>query len=49
VTVVTASHGTFTNDGYFRRLANPELSLVVLMGVAARSSIARNSSRRALG
>jgi uroporphyrin-III C-methyltransferase len=28
------------DDGYFRRLANPELSLVVLMGVGARSSIA---------
>jgi siroheme synthase len=28
------------DDGYFRRLANPELSLVILMGVAARGSIA---------
>lgn len=40
VTVVTG-HVEGHDDGYFRRLANPELSLVVLMGVAARSSIAR--------
>jgi len=39
VTVVTG-HTERHDDGYFRRLANPELSLVVLMGVAARSSIA---------
>jgi len=39
VTVVTG-HLESHDDGYFRRLANPELSLVVLMGVAARSSIA---------
>jgi len=40
VTVVTG-HVESHDNGYFRRLANPELSLVVLMGVAARSSIAR--------
>jgi siroheme synthase len=28
------------DDGYFRRLANPDLSMVILMGVAARASIA---------
>ena len=39
VTVVTG-HTERHDDGSFRRLANPELSLVVLMGVAARSSIA---------
>ena len=39
VTVVTG-HIEGTDDGYFRRLANPDLSLVVLMGVAARSAIA---------
>jgi uroporphyrin-III C-methyltransferase len=39
VTVVTG-HVEGHDDGYFRRLANPDLSLVVLMGVAARSSIA---------
>jgi len=39
VTVVTG-HLEGHDDGYFRRLANPELSLVVLMGVAARASIA---------
>jgi uroporphyrin-III C-methyltransferase len=39
VTVVTG-HVEGADDGYFRRLANPDLSLVVLMGVAARSSIA---------
>jgi uroporphyrin-III C-methyltransferase len=39
VTVVTG-HVEGFDDGYFRRLANPELSLVVLMGVGARSSIA---------
>jgi uroporphyrin-III C-methyltransferase len=40
VTVVTG-HVESHDDGYFRRLANPDLSLVVLMGVAARASIAR--------
>jgi uroporphyrin-III C-methyltransferase len=40
VTVVTG-HVESHDDGYFRRLANPELSLVVLMGVSARASIAR--------
>jgi len=40
VTVVTG-HISSNDEGYFRRLANPDLSLVVLMGVAARSSIAR--------
>lgn len=39
VTVVTG-HVESHDDGYFRRLANPELTLVVLMGVAARASIA---------
>jgi uroporphyrin-III C-methyltransferase len=39
VTVVTG-HLESHDDGYFRRLANPELSLVVLMGVSARASIA---------
>jgi uroporphyrin-III C-methyltransferase len=39
VTVVTG-HVERQDDGYFRRLANPDLTLVVLMGVAARSSIA---------
>jgi uroporphyrin-III C-methyltransferase len=39
VTVVTG-HVEGHDDGYFRRLANPELSLVILMGVAARASIA---------
>jgi uroporphyrin-III C-methyltransferase len=39
VTVVTG-HLERHDEGYFRRLANPDLSLVVLMGVAARSSIA---------
>jgi len=39
VTVVTG-HIDGHDDGYFRRLANPDLSLVVLMGVAARASIA---------
>ena len=39
VTVVTG-HVEGHDDGYFRRLANPDLSLVVLMGVAARASIA---------
>jgi uroporphyrin-III C-methyltransferase len=39
VTVVTG-HLESHDDGYFRRLANPELSLVVLMGVGARSAIA---------
>jgi len=44
VTVVTG-HTERHDDGYFRRLANPELSLVVLMGVAARYRSPRNSSR----
>ena len=39
VTVVTG-HVESHDDGYFRRLANPDLSLVILMGVAARASIA---------
>lgn len=39
VTVVTG-HLESHDDGYFRRLANPDLTLVVLMGVSARSSIA---------
>jgi uroporphyrin-III C-methyltransferase len=39
VTVVTG-HVEGHDDGYFRRLANPDLSLVILMGVAARDSIA---------
>jgi uroporphyrin-III C-methyltransferase len=39
VTVVTG-HLESHDDGYFRRLANPELTLVVLMGVNARASIA---------
>ena len=39
VTVVTG-HVEGHDDGYFRRLANPDLSLVILMGVAARASIA---------
>src|SRR5665213_2632055 len=39
VTVVTG-HVEGHDDGYFRRLANPDLSLVVLMGVGARASIA---------
>ena len=39
MTVVTG-HLSSDDDGYFRRLANPDLTLVVLMGVAARSSVA---------
>jgi len=39
VTVVTG-HSSSAEDGYFRRLANLDLSIVVLMGVGARSSIA---------
>jgi uroporphyrin-III C-methyltransferase len=39
VTVVTG-HVEGHDDGYFRRLANSDLSLVILMGVAARASIA---------
>lgn len=39
VTVVTG-HLESHDDGHFRRLANPELTLVVLMGVSARASIA---------
>ncbi len=40
VTVVTG-HLSSDDDGYLRRLANPDLTLVVLMGVASRASIAR--------
>jgi uroporphyrin-III C-methyltransferase len=39
VTVVTG-HLANEDDGYFRRLANPDLTLVVLMGVARRDAIA---------
>jgi uroporphyrin-III C-methyltransferase len=39
VTVVTG-HLESHDGGYFRRLANPDLSLVVLMGVSSRASIA---------
>jgi uroporphyrin-III C-methyltransferase len=39
VTVITG-HLESHDDGYFRRLANPDLTLVVLMGVSARASIA---------
>jgi uroporphyrin-III C-methyltransferase len=39
VTVVTG-HLANDDDGYFRRLANPDITLVVLMGVARRDSIA---------
>jgi len=39
VTVVTG-HLANDDDGYFRRLANPDITLVVLMGVARRNSIA---------
>ena len=39
VTVVTG-HVADTDDGYFRRIAHPELSLVILMGVARRGDIA---------
>jgi uroporphyrin-III C-methyltransferase len=38
VTVVTG-HLANDDDGYFRRLANPDLTLVILMGVARRDSI----------
>lgn len=40
VTVVTG-HVADDDDGYFRRLANPDLSLIVLMGVGHRARIAR--------
>lgn len=40
VTVVTG-HLASDDDGYFRRLANPDITLVILMGVARRASIAR--------
>jgi uroporphyrin-III C-methyltransferase len=40
VTVVTG-HVADDDDGYFRRLANPDLSLIVLMGVGHRDRIAR--------
>jgi uroporphyrin-III C-methyltransferase len=39
VTVVTG-HLANDDDGYFRRLANPDITLVILMGVARRGSIA---------
>ncbi len=39
VTVVTG-HLERHDEGYFRRLANPDLTLVILMGVSARASIA---------
>jgi uroporphyrin-III C-methyltransferase len=39
VTVVTG-HLANGDDGYFRRLANPDITLVVLMGVARRDAIA---------
>jgi uroporphyrin-III C-methyltransferase len=39
VTVVTG-HVAGNDDGYFRRLANPDLSLVILMGVSRRTFIA---------
>jgi siroheme synthase len=39
VTVVTG-HLANDDDGYFRRLANPDITLVILMGVARRDSIA---------
>jgi siroheme synthase len=38
--MVITGHIEGHDDGYFRRLANPDLSLVVLMGVGARASIA---------
>jgi uroporphyrin-III C-methyltransferase len=40
VTVVTG-HAFDDDDDYFRRIAHPELSLVILMGVGRRASIAR--------
>lgn len=40
VTVVTG-HCADDDDGYFRRLANPDLSLIVLMGIGHRARIAR--------
>jgi uroporphyrin-III C-methyltransferase len=40
VTVVTG-HVATDDDGYFRRLANPDLSLIVLMGIGHRARIAR--------
>jgi uroporphyrin-III C-methyltransferase len=39
VTVVTG-HLANDDDEYFRRLANPDITLVILMGVARRASIA---------
>jgi uroporphyrin-III C-methyltransferase len=38
VTVVTG-HLANDDDGYFRRLANPDITLVILMGIARRDSI----------
>lgn len=38
VTVVTG-HLANDDDGYFRRLANPDITLVVLMGIARRDAI----------
>ena len=40
VTVVTG-HVADDDDGYFRRIAHPELTLVILMGVTRRGVIAR--------
>jgi uroporphyrin-III C-methyltransferase len=40
VTVVTG-HAFDGDDDYFRRIADPELSLVILMGVARRATIAQ--------
>ncbi len=40
VTVVTG-HVADVDDGYFRSIANPDFSLVILMGVARRADIAR--------
>lgn len=40
VTVVTG-HLSSDDDDYFRRIAHPELTLVILMGVARRAEISR--------
>ena len=40
VTIVTG-HAFDDDDDYFARIAHPELSLVILMGVARRAAIAR--------
>lgn len=47
VTVVTG-HVCDGDDDYFRRIAHPELSLVILMGVSQRSSIAGQLMRGGL-